>query len=554
MCPAGRQSSSCGVCYYEDVKETILKQIENWLKETVGESGAVSFNENLNNGDVSTNVGIKNKNAGELLEKLQKNKPNFISEITIAGPGFINFTLSDSFLISYKQSVAQKSGEKVIVEYTDPNPFKEFHIGHLMSNTIGEAIAGLTEATGADVKRACYQGDMGMHVAKAIWGMTKESGTFLSGYALGNKAYETDENAQQEIIQINKEIYGEDNAEISAVYEQGRNDSLEYFEKIYKKLGTNFDYFFFESESGPRGLEIVKENTPRVFAESDGAVVYKGEERDKKLHTRVFVNKDGLPTYEAKELGLLLLKKVKESEINKSVVITGNEINEYFKVVMSAAKEIGEIKDLAEKTYHISHGMLRLPTGKMSSRTGDVITAESLISVVAEEAQKVIEKSGRSADVDLAEKVAIGALKFSILRQHSGKDIIFDINKSISFEGDSGPYLMYTHARANSLIEKGRESGAEPVESSELFGAKNLMRQLVRFDDVVERAAREYSPNFLVEYLLEITSAFNSWYAVEQMITEDRNTSAQKLFIVSLFKDTLARGLKILAISAPLKM
>jgi len=543
-----------GVCYHEDVKETVLKQIEGWLEETLGESGVVTFNENLNNGDISTNVGIKNKNAPELLEKLNANKPEFISEITIAGPGFINFYLSDSFLLSYKNSSIQKNNEKVIVEYTDPNPFKEFHIGHLMSNAIGEAIAGLTEANGANVKRACYQGDVGMHVAKAIWGISKKSGTFLDGYALGHKAYEEDENAKNEIIQINKEIYSESNVELSALYEKGRNDSLEYFDKIYKKLGTNFDYFFFESESGPKGLEIVKANTPQVFQESDGALIYKGEVRDKKLHTRVFVNKDGLPTYEAKELGLLLLKKAKESNIDKSIVITGNEINEYFKVVMSAAKEIEEIKDLAGNTKHISHGMMRLPSGKMSSRTGDVITAESLISTVAEEAQKVIEKSGRGADAELAEKVAIGAIKFSILRQHSGKDIIFDIDKSVSFEGDSGPYLMYTHARANSLIEKGQSDGVVPIDAQELFGAKNLMRQIVRFDDVVKRAAEEYSPNFLVEYLLEVSSAFNSWYANEQMITEDKNISAQKLSIVNKLKDVLARGLNILAISAPLKM
>ncbi|MFZ3020033.1 MAG: arginine--tRNA ligase [Minisyncoccia bacterium] len=533
------------------MKETILKQIENWLKETLGESGVVSFNENLNNGDVSTNIALSKENpkksAEEFLEKLISNKPDFIGDITIAGPGFINFSLSESFLLNAKSFLFDISNknEKVIIEYTDPNPFKEFHIGHLMSNSIGEAIAGLIEATGADVKRACYQGDVGMHVAKALW---------KGDYAVGSKAYEEDESAKAEIQEINKKIYNGSDLEINSKYEEGKKKSLEAFEKMYKKLGTNFSYFFFESQSGPKGLQLVKENTPKVFVESDGAVVYKGEERDKKLHTRVFINKEGLPTYEAKELGLLQLKKEKEPSIDKSIVITGNEINEYFKVVMSAGKEIDVIKDLAEKTHHISHGMMRLPSGKMSSRTGDVITAESLINTVRDEAQKIIDKSDRGTEEGLAEKIAIGALKFSILRQHPGKDIIFDINKSVSFEGDSGPYIMYTHARANSLLEKGKDAGIEPVKTKELFGAKSLMRLLVRFDDVVERGAKEFSPNILVEYLLEITSAFNSWYAQEQMITDDKNISSQKLFIVKTFKDALARGLEILAISAPSKM
>lgn len=533
-----------GVCYYEGVKTTILKQVENWLKETLGETGAVSFNENLNNGDVYTNIGIKNKNAPELLEKLKTNKPDFISEISIAGPGFINFTLSDEFLVTggHKKQEAQKNNEKVIVEYTDPNPFKEFHIGHLMSNAIGEAIAGLIEATGAEVKRVCYQGDVGMHVAKALW---------KGDYALGAKAYEEDESAKAEIQEINKKIYDKSDPELNSRYEEGKKKSLESFEKIYKKLGTKFDYFFFESESAPKGLEIVKENTPKVFQESDGAIIYKGEERDKKLHTRVFVNKDGLPTYEAKELGLAPLKKEKY-DYTKSIVITGNEVNDYFKVLLSAMGEI--FPDLAQNTHHIGHGMMRLPSGKMSSRTGDVVTAETLINTVAEEAQKIIEKSGRSVDSELAEKVAIGAIKFSILRQHPGKDIIFDINKSISFEGDSGPYLMYTHARANSLLAKGREEGLSPSPITDFFGSKDLMRLLIRFNDVVHRSAEETSPNHLVEYLLEISGSFNSWYAKEQVITENKEESAQKLSMVELFKNTLFNGLTILAIHAPEKM
>ena len=543
-------SSRGAFCYDESVKETTLKQVKNWLKRELGETGAVSFAENLNFGDIATNVALSQSNpqkaARDFVEKLSANKPDFISEISIAGPGFINFSLSDEFLISSAKTKPfdiSKGLEKVIVEYTDPNPFKEFHIGHLMSNAIGEAIAGLIEATGMEVKRACYQGDVGMHAAKALW---------KGDYALGAKAFDEDERAKVEIQEINKKIYNQSDPELNSRYQEGKKKSLEEFEKIYKKLGTKFDYFFFESESGPIGLEIVKKNVGKVFTESDEAVIYEGKERDLKLHTRVFITKEGLPTYEAKELGLFKLKSQKFN-YDKSVVITGNEVNDYFKVVLKAAEEV--LPELSGKTFHISHGMMRLPSGKMSSRRGDVVTAEFLINEVKQAALKVMEKSGRAGiDKNLAEKVAVGAIKFSILRQHPGKDIIFDINKSISFEGDSGPYLMYTHARANSLLEKGKEERIELEKAKQIFGAKNLLRLLSRFEDTVSRAAEEYSPNFLVEYLLEICGAFNSWYASEQMITEDKNASAQKLAIVKIFQEILARGLHILAIAAPERM
>lgn len=554
------------------MKTTILKQIENWLQETLGETGVVSFNENLLNGDVSTNVGIKNKNASELLEKLKTNKRDFISEISIAGPGFINFLLSDELLVAscQKKNEAQKilpaGEEKVIVEYTDPNVMKPFHVGHLMSNSIGEAISRLIEANGFNVIRANYYSDSGLNIAKAIWGMKmnksempnenatlSEKADFMGkSYAYGVSKSSENEEILNEIKEINKHVFGRSNEEISELYDLGKKWSIAYFESLYKKLGSSFDWIIGESEVAEDGKKIVLEFLEKgIFEKSDGAVVFRGEKYNPKLHTRVFLNGEGLPTYEAKELGLTQ-KKFDLYRPNKSIVITGNEQNEYFNVVIEALRQI--IPEASSKTHHISHGMMRLPSGKISSRTGTAPTAESLINTVAEEAQKIIETSGRSVDSELAEKVAIGAIKFSILRQHPGKDIIFDINKSVSFEGDSGPYLMYTHARANSLLEKGRESGVEPIEAQELFGAKNLMRLLARFEDVVARAGQEYSPNHLVEYLLEICGAFNSWYAVEQMITEDKNTSAQKLFIVNSFKATLAKGLNILAIAAPDRM
>ena len=524
----------------------ILRNITQWLEEVVGEAGNVSFVDNLKFGDVTTTIGIKNKNAHELVEKLRAHLPEYIEDISVAGPGFINFSLKEDYLLKEQHYEKSSEQETVLVEYTDPNPFKEFHIGHLMSNAIGEAIASLIEATGKEVKRVCYQGDVGMHVAKALW---------RGYYAQGAKAYEEDESARREIQEINKKIYSREDEELNTLYEKGKTHSLQLFEIMYKKLGTSFEAYFFESESGPRGLSVVKAHIPQVFQESEGAVIYKGEERDSSLHTRVFINKDNLPTYEAKELGLLQMKQEKWPDTTLSIVITGNEVNDYFKVIMSAAQEISLLKDIAKKTHHIGHGMLRLPTGKMSSRTGDVITAESLITSVKEEVLHVMEKNGRShSDPVLAEKIAIGAIKFMILRQHAGKDIIFDVNSSVSFEGDSGPYLMYTHARACSLLAKAQEKGIVPSQPTQVFEAKNLLRLLARYDDVLHYAASHYAPNHMVEYLLRVSAECNSWYAREQVLTDDLSLSAQRLALIDKARDVIARGLTTLGIAAPESM
>jgi arginyl-tRNA synthetase len=435
----------------------------------------------ITHGDFSTNVAMvgakrigKNPRAlaEEIVKRLEaKNDPN-IAAIEIAGPGFINFKLSKQYFTNALKDALTKGddfgknetlkGKKVIVEYTDPNPFKEFHIGHLMSNAVGESISRLVEASGAETKRACYQGDVGLHVAKAVWGIDKmnSKGTVNitaailgQAYALGAQAYESDENAKKEILEINKKLYnpGTD-TKIDMAYQQGKDTSLAYFEQIYKRLGTNhgdgkaFNFYFFESNTGVFGKEVVEKNIPEIFEKSDGAIVYKGDEA-MGLHTRVFINKEGLPTYEAKELGLAKIK-YNSYPYDISIVITGNEVNDYFKVLLDAMAKVFPL--LAAKTEHYSHGMLRLPSGKMSSRTGDVITAESLIEETKMKALGKITSENLSEEEKnvIAEQVAIGAIKYTILRQASGKDIIFDFEQSLSFEGDSGPYLEYTDRKS----------------------------------------------------------------------------------------------------------
>lgn len=334
----------------------------------------------LTHGDYSCNVSMVaakklGKNPRELAQEIAdtlKDQIEYVEKIEVAGPGFINFYLHRDFFVEEVVRINRLGeqwgrndslkGKNIFVEYTDPNPFKEFHIGHLFTNSVGEAISRLIEFSGADTKRLCYQGDVGMHVAHAIWGMQQLGLTSDSdftardlgkAYAKGATAYKEDEAAQAEIKILNKKIYDRSDEVVNALYDAGRSVSLEYFETIYATVGTTFDAYFFESEAGPKGKELVLTH-PDVFTESNGARIFDGESFG--LHTRVFVNSEGLPTYEAKELALAKMKEDTLGVYDLSIVATANEITEYFKVLKKAMSFV--YPELASKTEHIGHGVI----------------------------------------------------------------------------------------------------------------------------------------------------------------------------------------------------
>ncbi len=563
------------------MKTEIVKMIERALKTLGMESVdfVVEHPEDLKNGDYSTNVALilskrEKKNPKELAEKiaseLSKGTFDMIEKIEVAGAGFINFHLSSQFFkdsikeISENESFGKTDklkGEKVMVEYTDPNPFKEFHIGHLMQNTIGEAISRIVVWNGAELKRACYQGDVGIHVASAVWGLVKNGADpdnlsikeLGKAYSSGAQAYKNDDTVKKEIDVLNKVIYEKSDEKIDNLYQAGRKLSLEYFETIYKKLGTKFDFYFFESEVGGFGKEIVEEFLEKgIFEKSDGAIVFHGEKYEPTLHTRVFINSHGLPTYESKELGLAKIKYDKY-KYTKSIIVTGNEVNDYFKVLMGAMKLV--FPELAEKTKHISHGMLRLPTGKMSSRTGEVVTGESLLSEIGEKVAEIVKESGRGEMTEeFINQVSVAALKYSILKQAIGRDIIFDFEKSVSFEGDSGPYLQYSYARAKSVLEKAKELKVESQKPKATETVSEMERMLYRFPEVVESALLEYSPQYISTYLIELARSFNAYYAENKIIDSSDPTSLYKVMQTRAFSTVIKNGLTILGISTPEKM
>lgn len=533
-------------------------------------------------GDYATNIAFPlgkvfgkspKETAESIVEKLQADLADVLEKIEVAGPGFINFFLLDDVRTDEAESVAvsdivnEKGKGNVLVEYTDPNCFKVFHIGHVMANTIGEATARLYEAAGYDVMRVCYPSDIGLNVAKGVWGAMQLAGekpaseaslkdkvAFLGrAYAYAHAKYEESEENKESIIEVNKAIYAGTDANVMEVYSEGRALSLEYFETIYKKLGTKFDAYIYESEVADPGLTIVKANMGKVFEESDGAIVYKGEQDG--LHTRVFVNSAGLPTYEAKDMGNYEKKLMLLPGAHNYVVITAVEQADYFKVINKVEEKIHP--ELTGKLLHITHGMMRLSTGKMSSRTGNVVGGEDLLDQIKEAlvprmADLRVEEASKE---QLINDIAVGAVKFSILKQTPGKDSVFDFEKSISFEGDSGPYLQYTHARISALLDKAQDAAIDMESYAIEMPERELEQAIIGYSQALEKATRELGPQTIVQYLLRLTRAFNSVYARQQFVDEsNKEKSGYYIMLATATKNILAHGLSTLGIVAPERM
>lgn len=522
-------------------------------------------------GDYATNValqlakplGVSPRDIAEQLKtKLPEKLPLTIESVTVAGPGFLNITIRETALLEAIRAPQPQplKGKTVVAEYSDPNPFKVLHAGHLYTSIVGDAIANLLQHAGADVHRVNFGGDVGLHVAKAMWGILQYLGgeypdkleaideadraRYLSEwYVAGNTAYESDAQAKAAIIELNKRVYGlheanDHDSDFARVYWTCRQWSYDYFDAFYDRIGCRFEKYYPESQTAPVGLAAVRAH-PEVFTESQGATVFDGEKYG--LHTRVFVNSQGLPTYETKDMGASLMK-YEDYKFDSSVIITGNDIVEYMKVVLKATEQIEP--HVAQVTQHLTHGNVKLAGGvKMSSRHGNVLLAVDVLDVAAEANKR------QTGNGD--ERTTLGAVKYAFLKQRMGGDIIYDPAESVSLEGNSGPYLQYAHARARSILAKAGE--AKPGEPNGLNASeRSLVRKLSQYPEVLAKATTELLPHHICTYLYELAQIFNRFYEQNKVIGSDEQ--AGRLHLVTLYADTLTAGLGLLGIDAPEKM
>ncbi len=547
-------------------------------------------------GDYSTSAALKLKTqklktggahdprqiAEKIKEELAKDVDlmKVVEKIEVAGPGFINFRLKNDALFdnlikidsdpeNYGKSSVLK-GKKILVEFAHPNTHKELHIGHMRTLILGESLARIFSALLAEVFRANYQGDIGPHVAKAIWGTKKimgkrgltweEAGKLTiyqkarllgEGYVVGNKEYE---GAKTEIDALNSKLYKKD-PDVITEYETTRKWSLEYYGAFYKRFDVEFDRLYFETEVGDLGRQIVLKNIGKVFEESEGAVVFKGEKYG--LHTRVFVTRDGNPTYEAKDMALAPMQ-FSDFPFDKNIHVVANEQKGYFEVVIKALELIDP--KFKGREYHLPMGMVQLVGQKMSSRSGIIVAVDKLLDDVKKQINPLISEEIEDKD-KVAEMITIGAVKYSMLKVNPVSDVLFDVKESVSLEGNSGPYLQYTYARTRSVLAKaGEQKDGNYRDFIPNEEELSLMRTLIHFPEVVESAAVAQAPNLICNYLYDLAQKFNAFYNEYRIIDpkEEKSdiqlTSRFRLSLTSAVSNILKSGLSLLGIQFPQRM
>jgi arginyl-tRNA synthetase len=542
------------------------------LKETILKTYAVEVTPVLSrpdssHGDLATNIALQlsgrlSKKPQEIASALASSLRELdeIAEVTIAGPGFINIRLTDAALVSAWSIEGEQwyRHKTVVVEYSDPNPFKVLHAGHLYTSVMGDAIANLVETAGGDVHRVNFGGDVGLHVGKSMWAIVKALGGehpdklmnvptgdraqwMAERYVEGSNAYDEDASAREPIVEYNKRVYklheeNDHKSDFAKIYWTCRDWSYAYFDDFYARIGSRFEKYYPESAVAERGLHEVNSQLGEVFTLSEGAVIFTGEAFG--LHTRVFVNREGLPTYETKDIGLIF-HKYDDYKFDRSIVITANEQAQYMAVVLKAIEQFAP--ELANSSTHLTHGMVKLAGGvKMSSRKGNFLRAVDVLDAAS--------AANTELNGEADEAVSQGAVKYAFLRQRMGGDIVYDPKESVSLQGNSGPYLQYAHARACSIIAKSTSKGAEPTESLD-EAERSLARKLSQYSEVLSEATRELAPHDICTHLFELAQTFNRFYESSRIIGDAREPV--RLLLTARYRDTLAHGLTLLGITAP---
>jgi arginyl-tRNA synthetase len=450
-----------------------------------------------------------------------------------------------------------------LVEYSDPNPFKPLHAGHLYTTLVGDTIARLIENAGAETTRLNYGGDVGRHVGISMWAIVRELGgehpekltevpeaerpAWLGQrYVEGTAAFEDNPVAKTEMLEANKRVYqlhadGDHESPFAQIYWTCRQWSYDYFPLLYRELQVHpFDRVIPESEVTPLGVQTVKEQLQKGVYEygEDNAVVFNGEPYG--LHTRVFINSQGLPTYEAKDVGLMLTKW-QDYHYDRSYYITANEQAQYFQVMFKSVEQF--LPEAAERAVSITHGLVKLQGGvKMSSRKGNIVTALEIL--------EAARTAGAETGTNPSEETILAAVKYAFAKNRIGGDIAYDPKESIALEGNSGPYLQYAHARARSILAKAAQGAARPHDLT--ADERSLVRKVTEYREAVARATSELMPHHICTYLYELAQKFNQFYEHNRVVGDERE--AGRLWLVERYADTLKNGLELLGITAPERM
>jgi arginyl-tRNA synthetase len=515
---------------------------------------------------------INLKDSKSNIEKIEFKGPyiNFFINKEIKAKNVIKSILDDSFF-TYK-----KINQNIMVEYCQVNTHKAFHVGHLRGTLIGSSLVNLFRYCGYNVISANYQGDTGTHVAKSLWYLTnyskddfpkKRKGIWLGKiYQKANELYSTDdkdlkEKYKKEVSEILQRLENRE-LELTNLWKQTRQYSLDDFEEIYNLLSVKFDEYFFEGNMEEKGKEIVKELLNKKIAYyDDNAVIINLKEHN--LGNYILLKSDGTALYSTKDLALAKIK-FEDFKIHHSLYVVGSEQKYHFQQLFKTLEIMGF--ENAKNCKHIPFDLVNLEGGKISSREGELILAIDLIEEIINKAEIEVKERGNVENVEeVAKKIAISAIKFGFLNYDNNKSIIFNMNKALDFEGETGPYIQYVYARISRILEKSnfKEDLINNLENKDLLieniiisneYENKLISNLMKFPEVIKYSVENYKIHNLARYLIELSQTFNEFYHQCPILNESDEIKNSRLILIISVKKVISKGLKILGISTIEKM
>lgn len=507
--------------------------------------------------------------AKDVAAHIKLPKDSTIKELKVAGP-YVNFFLNKTNLAEsvlkevFKEKenfgVGLKKKEKIMVEFSNPNTHKAFHVGHIRNAVLGDSLTKTLRFSGFSVIAANYLGDIGTHVAKVMWFMDKyhtlhehkkqkNKGEWIGNiYAEATKKVENHPEYEKEVSEVLQKLELGKDKTLNNLWKTTKEWSMQELKRIYKELEIKFDVWFFESQVESAGKKIALELLKKKLARKDqGALLVDLSEYD--LDVFLVLKSDGTALYSTKDLALAKLKFDKY-KIDRSIYVVDSRQSTYFKQLFKVLELMGFKQ--APKCYHLAYEFVNLESGTMSSRSGEVVLYTELFdklkSKALQEVQSRNSKIGKKADV-IAEKIALSALKYGMLKQAPNRVITFDWERATEFQGDTGPYLQYSLVRANKILEK----VAKPTAGVDFDLLKSeqeikLVKNIAAFKDIVAKAAEQYAPYLIANHAFELTQAFNEFYEKCPVAQADKKTKDARTLLVWAFAQTLKNAFSLLGI------
>src|SRR5690554_2789258 len=511
--------------------------------------------------------------------------------------GFLNIVISDEYYLDFFNQIKNNENfgivtqgeEAVMVEYASPNTNKPLHLGHVRNVLLGYSVAQILKASGKKVYKTQVINDRGIHICKSMlaWkkfgnGETPESNGLKGDKLVGNYYVAFDKEYKNQINELVAQGKSEDEAKKQAPimleaqqmlldWEAGKPEVMdlwnmmngwvyEGFDVTYKNIGVDFDKNYYESDTYLLGKDLVEEGLSKgvFYRKEDGSVWI--DLTDEGLDEKLVLRSDGTSVYITQDIGTAIQRVKDFPDVNGMVYTVGNEQDYHFKVLFLILKKLGY--SWAENLYHLSYGMVDLPSGKMKSREGTVVDADDLISDMEATAREISEELGKLdgySDQDKAKLykiIGLGALKYYILKVDPKKRILFNPQESVDFAGNTGPFIQYTYARIQSILRKADFDFSQPVSQTALGEKeKELIKQIALFPEVIQNAAATYSPALIANYVYDLVKEYNSFYQSVPILAAENQVD--KIFRVQLSKkvgDTIKSGFSLLGIDVPERM